>query len=115
MAVNFRGGGGTFADSPQTTKFAKVFSLESFPLHVYGIVTRSLDYYYSLVFWINYSICLLYVAIKYLVAPVFWILLEKANKADQGSCLTKFAKITKPMRWLILQLFGGPLGIVEQH
>ena len=30
------------------------------------------------------------------------------------SCIAPIAKITKPMRWLILNLFGGPLGILER-
>ena len=95
----------------------------------------SLSYYYDIIFWLNYTIYLLYFIIKYLVAPVFWILLELADKSKKDSIvtkfvkrilpeqwstrsdehLTKFAKITKPMRWLILQLFGGPLGIIERR
>ena len=98
-------------------------------------MARSLSYYYDIVFWLNYAIYLLYFIIKYLVAPVFWILLELADKSKKDSIvtkfvkrilpeqwstrsdehLTKFAKITKPMRWLILQLFGGPLGIIERR
>ena len=49
------------------------------------------------------------------MGPIFWILLEKANKADKKSWLPQFAKVTKPMRWLVLQLFSGPLGVVQRH
>ena len=78
-------------------------------------MARSLAFYFRIIFWINYAFYLLYAFIKYFVAPIFWGLLEKANKADKDSKLAKFAKITIPMRWLILQLFGGPLGIVERR
>ena len=78
-------------------------------------MVKSLEYYYSLVFWLNYFIYMVYFILKYFVAPVMWILLEKANKADKYSKLAKFAKITIPMRALILSLFGGPLGIVQRR
>ena len=90
---------------------------------------------YDIIFWTNYAIYLLYFITKYLVAPIFWILLELADKSKKESYVTKFvkrilpeqwatrsdkhlakfAKITKPMRSVILVLFGGPLGIVERH
>ena len=47
------------------------------------------------------------------MAPVFWVLLKYAKEDEKDTKLAKFAKITIPMRWLILQLFGGPLGIIE--
>ena len=98
-------------------------------------MARSLQYYYNIVFWTNYAIYLLYFIIKYLVAPILWILLELADESRKGSYvkkivkwilperwssrtnerLAKFAKITTPMRWVILQLFGGPLGVVERR
>lgn len=79
-------------------------------------MTRSLEYYYECIFWINYSFYFLYFFLKYIVAGLLWVLLEIADKfATNYPCLAKCAKITKPMRWLILQLFGGPLGIVEKH
>ena len=78
-------------------------------------MARPLAFYFRIIFWINYAFYLLYAFIKYFVAPIFWGLLEKANKADEDSKLAKFAKITIPMRWLILQLFGGLLGIVERR
>jgi hypothetical protein len=79
-------------------------------------MARSLTFYFDIIFWINYAIYLVYAFIKYIVAPIFWGLLEKAAKAEKESCFAnKFAKMTIPMRWLILQLFGGPLGIVERR
>jgi hypothetical protein len=94
-------------------------------------MARSLQYYFNIVFWTNYAIYLLYFIIKYLVAPILWILLELADKSKKNSYvkrilpkrwsahaeehLVKFAKITTPMRWAILQLFGGPLGVVERR
>jgi hypothetical protein len=78
-------------------------------------MARSLEYYYDLIFWINYLIYMIYFVLKYFMAPVLWILLEKANKAKKGSKLAKLARITIPMRALILTLFGGPLGIVQRH
>ena len=78
-------------------------------------MARSLAFYFDVIFWINYAIYLVYALIKYLVAPLFWGLLERANGAKKDSKLVCLAKITIPMRWLILQLFGGPLGIVERR
>ena len=95
-------------------------------------MARSLQYYYNIIFWTNYAIYLLYFIIKYLVAPILWILLELAEKdsyvkriikwilperwsSRTNERLAKFAKITTPMRWVILQLFGGPLGVVERR
>jgi hypothetical protein len=98
-------------------------------------MARSLQYYFNIVFWTNYAIYLIYFIIKYLVAPTVWMLLELADKSKKDSymkkfakrilperwstCaeerLVKFAKITMPMRWVILQLFGGPLGVVERR
>ena len=98
-------------------------------------MARSLQYYYNIVFWTNYAIYLLYFIIKYLVALILWILLELADESKKDSYvkkivkwilpeqwssrtnerLAKFAKITTPMRWVILQLFGGPLGVVERR
>ena len=98
-------------------------------------MARSLQYHYNIVFWTNYAIYLLYFIIKYLVAPILWILLELADESKKNSYvkrivkwilperwssrtderLAKFAKITTPMRWVILQLFGGPLGVIERR
>lgn len=78
-------------------------------------MARSLTFYFDIIFWINYAIYLVYAFIKYFVVPILWILLEKANKAKKDSQLAKFAKITIPMRWLILQLFSGPPGIIERY
>ena len=75
-------------------------------------MVRSLDFYSCLVYWVNYAFYLLYAVIKYFVASVFWVLSKYAKEDEKD---TKFAKITIPMQWLILQLFGGPLGITEIH
>ena len=78
-------------------------------------MARSLDFYFNIIIWMNYAFYLLYAFIKYFVAPFIWGLLERANNSEKDSRLANFAKITIPMRWLILQLFGGPLGIVERR
>ena len=78
-------------------------------------MARSLGDYYNIVFWLNYSIYMVYFVLKYFAASVLWIVLEKANTANKDSKLAKFAKITIPMRALILSLFGGPLGIVQRR
>ena len=78
-------------------------------------MARSLGYYYNLLFWVNYLIYSIYFVIKYLVGPIFWILLEKANKADKNSCLAQLANITKPMQKLVLKFFSEPLGVTQRH
>ena len=59
------------------------------------------------------SLYCLYTVTKYAVASIFWCLLKSANKVKKDSCSAKIAKVTIPMRCLILQLFDGPLGVVE--
>ena len=74
---------------------------------------KSLKFYTDIIFWTNYAFYLVYLVIK-IVAAVLLYLLERANK-DQDSCVSPVAKTTKPMRWLVLHLFGGPLGILERN
>lgn len=76
-------------------------------------MAKSLSFYYDILFWINYAFFWSYIAIK-LISAALLFLLEPASR-QSNSRLTKVAKITKPMRWLILKMFGGPLGIVERH
>ena len=79
-------------------------------------MAKSLDEYYYCIFWINYAFYLIYFVVKYPVATILWFMLYVADKTDhKDSLLAKVAKMTIPMRWLILQLFGGPLGIVERR
>ena len=75
-------------------------------------MAKSLYYYYDIIFWTNYAFYLLYLAIR-VISFFLLYLLEIANK-NKDSCIAPIAKITKPMRWLILNLFGGPLGILER-
>ena len=75
-------------------------------------MAKSLNYYYYIIFWTNYAFYLLYFAIR-IVSFIILYVLEKAHK-DTDSCIAPLAKIIKPMQWLILQLFGGPLGILER-
>jgi hypothetical protein len=72
----------------------------------------SLEYYYNLVFWINYVVYLGYFLIKYVVAPILWFILKLANRRRNG-CLGKFAIITKPMQSIILLTFGKQLAIKQ--
>lgn len=76
----------------------------------------SLEYYYNLVFWINYVVYLSYFFIKYIVAPVLWLILEWADRRrNKLRCLGIFArKITKPMQSIIMLTFGKQLAI-KQH
>ncbi len=72
----------------------------------------SLKYYYNLVFWINYVVYLSYFLIKYVVAPILWVILKLADRRRNG-CLGKFAMITKPMQSIILLTFGKQLAIKQ--
>ena len=51
---------------------------------------------------------------SYVKRIIKWIVPERWSSCTDER-LAKFAKITIPMRWVILQLFGGPLGVVERR
>ena len=62
-------------------------------------MARSLQYYYNIIFWTNYAIYLLYFIIKYLVAPILWILLELADESKKDSYVKRIIKWILPERW----------------
>ena len=84
---------------------------------------KSLDDYYNFIFWANYAIYFLYFLIKYvagmylLVMSLVWFAYHKgSNQEDNaGSGCNCGKKVFTSLRWVVLQLFGGPLGIVERH
>jgi hypothetical protein len=75
-------------------------------------MAETLEFYYSLVFLINYLVYLSYFLIKYIAAPILWFILERADrKKKEHSCLGKFARITRVMQSVILLIFGNQLAI----
>ena len=62
-------------------------------------MARSLQYYFNIAFWTNYAIYLLYFIIKYLVAPILWILLELADESKKDSYVKRIVKWILPERW----------------
>ena len=75
-----------------------------------------LEYYYNLIFWINYFVYLSYFLIKYIVAPVLWFILEWADRRRKPLCLGIFARIiTRPMQAIILLTFGKQLAIKQNE
>ena len=72
----------------------------------------SYAFYYRLNFWINYFVYLSYFLIKYIVAPILWFILKRADrKKSEHSCLGKFAQITQLMQSVTLLIFGNQLPI----
>ena len=83
---------------------------------------RSLQDYEGTVTLVNHVVTTSYILIKYMVGPVLWFVLERADRRRSGrrrqkkcSCLTlgKFARITQPMQSIILLLFSKQLPIKQ--
>ena len=83
---------------------------------------RSLQDYEGTVTLVNHVVTTSYILIKYMVGPVLWFALERADRGRRDrrrqkkcSCLTlgKFARITQPMQSIILLLFSEQLPIKQ--